>query len=151
MEFKGYVSEAGWIGFLTNYSSNVVPYSGNIISYYYDYANSLLQVLFGGPTNFTFVYVEGEEDELLGDQINEFLIKKLGNGNYEMAINSDRAGSGLISIYSVSGQQVVTRNIHLIPGANRYSIDLSQFADGLYLISLSTNQKQFSAKLLHKN
>ena len=148
-QFEGYVSEAGWVGFTTNSSPSVLPYSGNVISYYYDYPNDLLQVLFGGPTNFTFDIWEGGVDELTEGIPDEILIKKLKNGNYQMTFNSDQSGSGIISIHTVSGQKILTRNIQLTPGTNSYNIDLSRHADGLYIVSLNTNSRTISTKLIH--
>ncbi|MBL6950958.1 MAG: T9SS type A sorting domain-containing protein, partial [Bacteroidales bacterium] len=85
------------------------------------------------------------------NQNDEILIKKLGNGSYEMVINSDRSGEGLVSIYAVSGQNVMTKKVHLFTGSNSYRFDLSRFADGLYLIFIVSDAQRFSTKLIHKN
>jgi len=148
---QGYVSDAGWVGFRTATPGHFIPTSGNIITYTYDFDNSLLMVLFGGPSNFILEYSTGEGDRPGENQNDEILIKKLGNGNYEMVINSDRSEDGLISIYAVSGKNVLTRNVHLYPGSNSYRFDLFRFSDGLYLISIASDAKQFSTKLIHNN
>jgi len=149
MLHQGYVSDSGWVGFRTACPFYFWPTSGNILLVTHDWENSLLLLLFGGPSYFTLEFAEGAGDHLLSIDKDEILIKKLGYGNYELTLNRDHAGSGTISIYSISGQEVLKRKIHLNNGSNSYRFDLSRFADGLYMVSIITDTQSFSTKLIH--
>ena len=146
---QGYVSDAGWVGFLTANPYSFWPTSGNIISVTWDYDNSLLLVLFGDPSYFVLEYWTGENNPLEDDSGNDIQITKLGYGKYGLNFHSDYAGMGIIKLHSITGQHVLNRNVTIAKGMNDERIDLSHLPAGLYIISVSTEGMTISTKLIH--
>ncbi|MFH1937603.1 MAG: heparinase II/III family protein [Bacteroidota bacterium] len=145
---QGYVSDAGWVGFQTANLAHFIPTSGNILDFGYDYYNGLLLVLFGGPSYFTLEYSTGSACQNEGNQKPDLRIRSTGNSTYELIFQNDHATMGILSVHSISGQNLSTDRISIHPGLNHLPLDLSGAADGLYLITVTTSTGNKTVKAL---
>jgi hypothetical protein len=63
-------------------------------------------------------------------------------------IDNDIPGDGSIKITDVNGRIVQTENINLMPGKNIFTINTSVISDGLYFISISSDQLKVLKKFV---
>ncbi|MBE0648259.1 MAG: heparinase II/III family protein, partial [Bacteroidales bacterium] len=145
---SGYVSDSGWVGLYVFAPNYFQPTSGNILEYYPDQTNLLLWVRFATATTFTIELAEGLEDHLQAGEKPAF-VRNLGNGKYELVVISEEAFSGTITLHQASGKRLFKRPISGIVGRNSHPIDLSGFASGLYIITITTPVNQTSIKLIN--
>jgi len=147
--YNGFVSDGGWVGFLTFNAAHFFPTSGNIITYTYDEYNSLLMILFGGPCYFTLEYWVGEEDQNIPPDNRNILVRNPGGGDYELVLFSDESFEGTLAVYQASGKRLIARTISGGTGNNTYLIDLRGSAPGLYIVRVGAGSQILTAKLIH--
>ncbi len=148
MLHSGYVSDSGWVGFYSSYPSEFVPTSGNILEYYPDETNSLLWIRFASACKFTAEFIEGREEQPSNKE-EPLVVRNLGDGNYEVIYHSETDFTGTLSLYQASGKDLFTKAISGVPGDNIYPVDLSGFATGLYIFSITTSLYQTAIKLIN--
>lgn len=70
------------------------------------------------------------------------------NDRTEIVFNAYGNENADLKIYSMSGKLIEHASISCTKGGNRMEIDLSNEEDGIYMLTLSTNNKTYTAKLV---
>jgi hypothetical protein len=74
-------------------------------------------------------------------------VKNTGNADFaiypnpvkdlmKVDINADKTDKGVIIITDINGKQVYSRNVNVAAGSNTFSIDISNMAQGAYIIKV---------------
>ncbi|MEP6616288.1 MAG: T9SS type A sorting domain-containing protein [Ginsengibacter sp.] len=64
----------------------------------------------------------------------------------KLAINSEMAGIGILTIMDASGQQVLNRHISLITGDNIIPLNFNQLSHGIYILKVMINDELITRK-----
>jgi hypothetical protein len=78
-------------------------------------------------------------------------IMKLLNtgGSYEVVLNGVKSGSADISVYSVSGMQLLSTKVHLSKGSTIIPLhNLSRFPAGMYIVKVQAGNEALSGKMV---
>jgi hypothetical protein len=67
---------------------------------------------------------------------------------FNTVINSEAAGSANMIVADVTGKTMLAKTIELVKGAQTIATDASQFAPGIYFVSLNHNGKTETQKLV---
>lgn len=144
---RGYVSDSGWVGFYATFPELFQPTFGNILEFYPDEARSLLMVRFASASCYTLELTEGvpEPGSESSLQMESYMD---GTEVLRVIISCDRSFEGELTIFSVTGQRLVSMHIAGNPGRHEYPVDFSSLPDGLYLISATTTAGNRTVKTI---
>jgi uncharacterized repeat protein (TIGR01451 family) len=70
------------------------------------------------------------------------------SNTFNAVINSDAAGSASMIVADVTGKTMLSKTVDLVRGTQTIATDASQFAPGIYFISLNHNGKTETQKLV---
>ncbi len=90
---------------------------------------------------FTATFISGEPSL--------FVHPNPSNGNFNVTIKHDSKSRWKYSVYSILGSKVMENEIEVVPENPTFSIDLEDFAAGIYLLTLASGKEQHS-KLIVK-
>jgi photosystem II stability/assembly factor-like uncharacterized protein len=115
------------------------------------------------PMRFRFIAKSGYGNDLFLDNINittnavgiaaqnsstEFSVYPNPASNaFSLAFTSRDQSVAVITLYDATGKAVLRKQENVQAGNNQYSIDVSSFADGIYLLSLNVNGQAFMKKV----
>lgn len=93
-----------------------------------------------------------------GSITGSFSISLLGNsievypnpsaGMYHLTVSSFHGGEARLAVYTLSGQQILTKTVAVSPDSNTVDIDLSAFRSGLYLFCANIDGLVMTKKLM---
>ncbi|MFT5860722.1 MAG: hypothetical protein ACI865_002836 [Flavobacteriaceae bacterium] len=69
-------------------------------------------------------------------------------GTTKIVFNCYDKGESLFKLYDSSGNLLKEKVIDCLPGANHIEIDLSTQSSGIYMVTLNTNHKSYSEKII---
>ncbi|MCH2226005.1 MAG: T9SS type A sorting domain-containing protein, partial [Crocinitomicaceae bacterium] len=62
--------------------------------------------------------------------------------------NAYNKGEAVFKLYSTQGELMETKVLNCTPGANRFSVNLANQASGVYMFTLTTNNKSYSERII---
>ncbi len=69
------------------------------------------------------------------------------NGEFNLEYKGTAPGKVLVTVYSLSGQEVLNREFQCIEGLNTYSIDLGRLSHGMYFLELRDQEGKAFEKI----
>lgn len=67
---------------------------------------------------------------------------------FNLNFHSDKAGSGFMEMYDITGRKILDKNFNFETGRNAIEQDINQFSDGLYFLKVRMNDQIQTLKLL---
>ena len=84
-----------------------------------------------------------------GQETNAISVYQLGNGQYQVNVNSIEDQTVALRVRDVSGKEVVdVRTLNVVSGSNVFLFDDSFLASAMYIVSIENQNVHFSDKLI---
>ncbi|MCE3277978.1 MAG: hypothetical protein K0S44_169 [Bacteroidetes bacterium] len=85
----------------------------------------------------------------IGDDISVFNIKPNPTANTtEIVYSCLTSETAILKVYDYSGREVLSKTVYCEKGTNSSLIDLNEQAEGIYSVTLTTNSKVYTSKLV---
>lgn len=159
--FAGYTVDGGYLNFIYNYDSTATvifdtPGNHTVCLYVYALENGPGGINYGVDTLCLEQYVDSSvfySPRLAGineesNNNNILLYPNPTNATATIKIEASSNSKAVVNIVNMVGQVIYNQTLNLKAGSNYQLIDASTFAKGLYYISITTNGKQTTQKLV---
>ena len=70
--------------------------------------------------------------------------------NVDVIYQSHAGESSQLKMYDYTGKLLSAKNICCVQGENKFSLDLSNYADGIYLVTFSSASGEYKTKLVKR-
>ncbi len=121
-----------------NYSAiDISPYPN--LSYY-----RLKQTDYDG--NYTYSGLVPVNIEVAANTVT--LIPNPSSSHTSIIFNSITESSAILNIYDPTGRLIGSKPLNLVKGNNTYTLNVSNYPNGMYIIAINSNFQQFSTKLI---
>lgn len=148
--------------FLTIYRNNSVLVSNKLVGYDENSKNGWVEIIAKGdqvePTIWDIKYIKIEHSEEVivsvsePKQKNKELLLNIFpnpfNTSTQIQISSPIRQRAFINIYDITGSEMVTKSIALLPTINKFNFDFGNFSSGVYILKLTTENNLLSEKLI---
>ncbi|MBA3683273.1 MAG: T9SS type A sorting domain-containing protein [Bacteroidetes bacterium] len=85
--------------------------------------------------------------EINKDVANSTLFPNPTNSFFTLTLKSTKAASGILRIIDISGRELISRNVDLVPGENNLT-ETTNLQSGIYFVQLKTTDLQIEKKLI---
>jgi hypothetical protein len=123
-----YTIKTNAMGYTTNISTVTIDYNNN--------ANVIKNITLDGATSV-------EESEIRVNEVKLFPVPAVNNVNVKF--ESTVAGNASVRLIDATGATIVTKAISINSGLNQTDFDLSNVANGSYIITIETNERTFNS------
>ncbi len=70
---------------------------------------------------------------------------------FYLTLNEDESSNALLQVYNLVGELVEEKILKLYQGENKIPVSLSSVSEGMYILKISVQQKQYTARIIKQN